>query len=509
MSKEPPCDPAAMSDAEAVALDAAEHERLEASAAEIIGCGNVLERFAQSWSRLMAGEEKNAKLLYLVATSRLFSKCMNAAIKGPTSGGKSELRSRMLDYFPPEAVVSFTTLSEKALLYYEDDFAHKILSMGEAAGTEEQSLQDYLLRELISEGRLRYPVVQKIGNQLATVVIEKNGPVAFMVTTTRAALHPKNETRMLSLEVDDSEKQTVNVLGKVAQIVGMNNEKAVLDYEPWHDYQRWLAGGNCAVVVPFAGELAHLIPPRSVRLRRDFTQILLAIKAHALLHRSHRHVDSRGEIIADVDLDYGAVAELMANIVAEASGAGIRKEVQETMDAVTKANVGLASEDGATADKIAKLLRLDRSSAWRRLKVATTGGFIVNLETRRGQPGRYRVTNQEVEVQALLPSPEELAERLDPPETRATAQPESQAIEDHEENGCTPGCKPYATAKRMTDIEKVPQVARLHGLRGGTVGDGDPFASLKDPSLKFKAEPPQEDYPELPDFLSRQTAAGS
>jgi hypothetical protein len=40
-------------------------------------------------------------------------------------------------------------------------------------------------------------------------------------------------------------------------------------------------------------------------------------------------------------------------------------------------------------------------------------------------------------------------------------------------------------------------------------GDGDPFASLKDPSLKLKAEPPQEDYPELPDFLSRQTAAGS
>ncbi len=109
-------------------------------------------------------------MLYLVATSRLFAKCMNAAIKGPSSGGKSEIRRQVLEFFPPEEVVSFTTLSEKALLYYDDDFAHKILSMGEASGTEEQTLQDYLLRELISEGRLRYPVVQKIeGQGLLTV----------------------------------------------------------------------------------------------------------------------------------------------------------------------------------------------------------------------------------------------------------------------------------------------------------------------------------------------------
>jgi hypothetical protein len=111
--------------------------------------------------------------------------------------------------------ISFTTLSERALLYFEEDFPHKVLSMGEAAGTEEASLQDYLLRELISEGRLRYPVVQKDKAGLATVVIEKNGPVAFMVTTTKAALHPENETRMLSLEIDDSDTQTVKVLSKL------------------------------------------------------------------------------------------------------------------------------------------------------------------------------------------------------------------------------------------------------------------------------------------------------
>ena len=39
----------------------------------------------------------------------------------------------------------------------------------------------------------KYPTVQKIGNIMETIVIEKNGPVAFMVTTTKSKLHPENE----------------------------------------------------------------------------------------------------------------------------------------------------------------------------------------------------------------------------------------------------------------------------------------------------------------------------
>jgi len=233
--------------------------------------------------------------------------------------------------------------------------------MGEASGTDEQSLQDYLLRELISEGRLRYPVVHKVKDSgLVTTTVEKNGPVAFMVTTTKASLHPENETRMLSLEIDDSEKQTKNVLAKVGEIIGMNVDETAIDYDRWLDYQRWLAAGNCKVVVPFARGLAGLIPPRSVRLRRDFTQVLLAIKAHALLHRHHRAVDDRGQIVADIHQDYRPVAELMGGLVAEASGTGIPREVQETIDAVIAETNGLAADDGATADKIAKLLRLDK-----------------------------------------------------------------------------------------------------------------------------------------------------
>jgi hypothetical protein len=446
----------------------ADIEKLELLAGAIIESHDVLSLFQRVWSKVMAGEQRNARLLYLMATTRLFDSCMSAAIKGPSSAGKSALRQRLLDFIPPEHVVAFSTLSEKALLYIEGDFSHKILSMGEAAGAEEQSLQDYLLRELISSGLLIYPVVQKVGNELMTVVIKKHGPVCFFVTTTKAALHPENETRMMSVEVDDSGEQTVSVIDKVAEVVGLNAEKTIVNYEPWRNFQRWLAAGNCTVVVPFARELGQLIPPRSVRLRRDFAQILLAIKAHALLHRNHRQVDGRGQMIADIDMDYRPVAELMGGIVAEASGTSISKELQQTIDAVKAATAGLATDEGATADKIAKLLKLDKSSAWRRLKVAMNKDYIVNLEQRRGQPGRYRLTSQEIEAEPLLPSPKAISEIM--PEGAQPVQPRNrthnrEAFETLSD--CATGCTVAPVAS-------------------------DPFASLMDSKLRLRPRNTEE-----------------
>jgi hypothetical protein len=390
--------------------------------------------------------------------------------------------------------------------------------MGEAAGTEEQELQDYLLRELISEGKLSYPVVQKIGGELITVTIKKNGPVVFLVTTTKNALHPENETRLLSLEVDDSQEQTKKVLSKVAQIIGMNAAKADIDFTPWHDFQRYLARGNRKVVVPFAEKLATMIPPKSVRLRRDFSQILTATKAHALLHRSHRDVNDRGEIVANIDHDYAVVAELMGNIVAEASGTKISQTMQATISAVEKATKNLPEDQGATSDKVGTLMKLDQSTAWWHLRSACTKGLIVNLETRRGQRGRYRVVaDREVEKdEELLPSPRQVATY----DAYVHTQPET--VSDQEDDVCNTVCTddciredddPYAyasayataCAKPLNGNGKVLPYARMHRMHAGTCqacdGKGcptcrpreygigaDPFDGLKDPSLRLKGD---------------------
>jgi hypothetical protein len=465
-----------------------DHETLEQTASEILASNNVLDLFAKEFAKVIAGEAVNGKLLYLVATSRLFDRTMNAAIKGTSAGGKSEIRKRLLEFFPPESIISFTSLSERALIYYDGDFTHKIFSMGEASATDEQDFQDYLLRELMSEGRIRHATVQKVGNELVAVTIEKEGPVAFLVTTTRNKLHAENETRLLSLEIDDTEDQTRAVLGKVAKLEGLNDAAALIDYKRWQDYQRWLETGERRVVVPFADAMAELMPTKAVRLRRDVGQVIRAIKAHALLHRQHRDQDTDGQIVADIEHDYTTVRELMHPILAEGSGVAVNKTMTATVHAVERVTAGLDETKGASGQEIAKALKLDKSAAWRGLSRARNEGLIVNLELRKGLPGKYRVAEQVVEPEPkidILPEPEELEAHTRKPPPQKPVQPcnrDEIANTPQGDNGCIDGCNHgcnpkternpsatgSATVKSMNGQEKSLPVAGLQSFSGGT-----------------------------------------
>ena len=464
-----------------------DQDELRRSAGHIIKDTNILDLFGKEFCKVIAGEAANGKLLYLIATSRLFDRTMNAAIKGTSAGGKSEIRKRILEFFPPESVVGFTSLSEKSLIYHDGDFTHKILSMGEATATDEQDFQDYLLRELMSEGRIRHSTVQKVGNDFVAMTIEKNGPVSFLVTTTKSKLHPENETRMLSLEIDDSETQTKNVLGKVAEVEGLNHSAAQVDYGPWQDFQRWLELGQRRVVVPFAAEMVGLVPPAAVRLRRDVGQVLRAIKAHALLHREQRGRDDGGQIVADIEHDYATVRELLNSILAEGSGVAVNKAMAETIEAVTKATENMMEAEGASAQDIARHLKLDKSAARRRLLSARDEGFVVNLEQRRGMAGKYRVTSQKVESKNILPDAAMLLEHFwntHPTDTPLKSVPpchrEEKADAGLEDNGGKAGGKAVdggnvwqpmanglATDKSRDDNEKSSPVARWQCFSGG------------------------------------------
>jgi hypothetical protein len=464
--------------------------QLWCNARHIANHPRILDLFGASLGREIAGEKVNGKLLYLVATSRLFDKPMHAAIKGTSAGGKSEIRKRILEFFPPESVIAFTSISEKALIYYEGDFAHKIFSMAEAVAVDEQSFQDYLLRELMSEGRIRYDTAQKLGDGIITVTIQKQGPVAFMVTTTKAKLHPENETRMLSLEIDDTERQTKDVIRKIAQAHGVNDSRPV-NYEHWRDFQRWLEHGDREVVIPYANVLAEMVPPVAVRLRRDFGQALCAIQAHALLHRDQRDRDGDGRIVADIENDYETVRGLMNAILAEGAGVAVNPAMTETIAAVEKAATTLSQGEGASAQDIGKLLKLDKSAARRRLIKAREDGFIVNLEVRKGMPGKYRATQQKVEPLNILPTVEELSKEFEkrdlsqsPPESLPPCHREEIDKAAHEDNGGKDGGKPVAsggdrwhggkpvanglaTVKSLDAEEKSVPVARWHENLGG------------------------------------------
>jgi hypothetical protein len=158
-------------------------------------------------------------------------------------------------------------------------------------------------------------------------------------------------------------------------------------------------------VVPYAQALAQLIPPISIRLRRDFGALLNLIKTHALLHRASRERDPDGHIIATLG-DYAAVRGLVGDLIGEGVEAMISPTIRETVGILNE--IIREGKEEATLTDIASRLKLDKSAASRRIKVAVKKGFIRNLETRKGLPAKLVCGDLLAEEIEVLPGLEKL-----------------------------------------------------------------------------------------------------
>lgn len=347
------------------------------------------------------GEAKSARLIYLALTSRFFTRPISIVLKGPSSAGKSFTTERVLDFFPDDAFYSLTAMSDRALAYSDEPLEHRFLVIYEAAGLE-SDFASYLLRSLLSEGCLKYETVEKTSEGMKPRLIERKGPTGCLLTTTAARLHPENETRMLSVNISDTRQQTRFILDRLAE-----ETTTQVDLEPWKALQTWLKAANHRTTIPYAKDLAAMVPEIAVRLRRDFNHVLTLIRAHALLHQCTREKDDEGRIVATVE-DYAAVYSLIADIVAEGVEATVRPEVRETVTAV-KGLIG-EGQDSVSIKRVADALRLDASTVSRRVYVARKLGYLKNEETRRGMPAKLSVGDKMPEDIEVLPHPDRLRE---------------------------------------------------------------------------------------------------
>jgi hypothetical protein len=322
------------------------------------------------------------------------------AVKGPSSGGKSYLTERVLGFFPGSAYYALTAMSERALAYSEEPLINRFLVIYEAAGMS-GDFQTYLIRSLLSEGRLRYEVVEKTSEGLKPRLIEREGPTGLLVTTTAVKLHPENETRMLSLTVTDTHEQTREVMAALAE----DSSVEPPDLGAWHALQEWLAAAEHRATIPYSGELAQNIPPVAVRLRRDFGALLNLIRAHAILHQASRERDAEGRVVATLE-DYASVRELVADLVSEGIEATVQITVRETVD--TLRYLHAEESEPITIVDLAQELKLDKSAAWRRVRTAMDRGYLKNLEDRRGRPARLVPGDPLPDDIEILPAPERL-----------------------------------------------------------------------------------------------------
>ncbi len=361
---------------------------------------SILDRLTEELRQMgVVGEDRAAKLLFLVLATRHFQRPVNSVVKGPSSAGKSFVTESVLRFFPPDAYYTRTAMSPRALAYSQEPMQHRFLVLFEAAGMKD-STGDYLLRSLLSEGRIEYETVEKTKDGMRSRVISREGPTGLIVTTTAVSLHRENETRLISIPATDTRKQTKRILRAMAR---GSSSAYQPDFLPWHALDRWLSSGPTRVIVPFALALASEVPAVAVRLRRDFRTVITLVEAHALLHQVSRRRRNDGSIIAKLD-DYEAVRGLVSDLIASGVEATIPATVRETVAAVN---------DGAsTVAEVAAELKLDKSAAWRRVAVAERSGFLENLETRKGRQAQLVVKAVPPDDIEILPSVKALRTRI-------------------------------------------------------------------------------------------------
>jgi hypothetical protein len=307
---------AAQQQRQSVKSSAPTRDELYASCRSIAENPQLLEDMADVAEQLgVVNDRQGTKAIYLAATSRL---CRRAALsllrRGAASSGKSKPITIVLMLIPGESVLTAASGSPKSLPYYGGNdinaLKHKIIYIPEAASIADKGGAEteytIMLRILISEGRIIYQtvVISKDGGP-KTITIEKEGPIAVIVTSARNNIEDEMLTRLVVSDADETDEQTNDIIRRT-----LTKRGEVPDCQPWVDFQRWLElGGPYEVVIPFLAAIrkAHKQSDRKLplRYRRDLASFITAIEASAIVHSAQRRRDADNCIIAEM-VDYEA-----------------------------------------------------------------------------------------------------------------------------------------------------------------------------------------------------------
>jgi len=361
---------------------------------------DILQRFTTDVGKLLAGEERAAKLTYLILNTRFDERPVSAVFKGPSSTGKNHILQTVLSFFPETAFHIYSATSPQALVYTDKDFKHRFIVFYESAGITNA----YIMRSILSEGHINYETTTKIDGEFTTQKIDKPGPTGLLTTTIEEeVVNDKGQTatRLLTIPIDDTKAQTKRVMTQQGRIATGKMSQQV-DFKTWHYFQEWLSLRRREVIIPYAVILAEHIQPVAIRLRRDFPMLLSLIRAHARMHQFSRGKNKKGNILAAGE-DYAAVRELVNDLMAGEVRASVPEGVRETVQAVQDS---LKKGKRVNYISLARELDLDVSAAHHRVKKAISLGFLHNRQTQKRQEADLRISEPLPEDQILLPPPD-------------------------------------------------------------------------------------------------------
>jgi hypothetical protein len=224
-------------------------------------------------------ERRNALATYIIATSRLREKPLNEIIKGTSSSGKNHLAKTVLKFLPDGEVVSGSNMTAHAVDYAGTNrLAHKVIYIDEQVG------RNHPLRQLISEGRqIRWSTQMEGGRRVMKEHVTK-GPVACITTTTQNALAIDDESRNLSVWIDESHRQTQEIAK--AHVTTQLEPLSETRLHQWHVLQHLVAERREMVIhtPPWFMDVADkVLPYGDLRIRRYWPAFVEACKVVALI----------------------------------------------------------------------------------------------------------------------------------------------------------------------------------------------------------------------------------
>lgn len=353
-----------------------------------------------------AGDPCPPLLVYVAITSRLLEKPMHLALIGPSASGKNKAIDSVTPMFPNDQLLVLDASSERALIYSQRDFRNIAVIFSEADSIPDHGTAASAIRSIVSSGRLLYSTVvtDPKSNVPQTHEIEKEGPTVLITTSTRSVAHQLG-TRLLEVPIADDVEQSRRVLRALAKGVARGTQSEP-DLQDLIALQSWLqiAGGR-EVIVTFAHVLAEIVNANSVRVRRDFRQLLSCIQAIALLHQCQRERDSGGAIIASLD-DYAVARDLLQDVFRAIESEGLSDALRDTLAMID-------DESESTVTEIAKKCHISKSTASGRIRRLLVGGWIANKEPRKGHAYRLVRIGDVPDNPVGLPSVEQVRDLLE------------------------------------------------------------------------------------------------
>ena len=349
----------------------------------------------------ITGEEFNVLLLYFVGTSRLLERPANVIVQGSSASGKSYMIDKVSELFPPECKIVASAMTPQALHHMEPgSLRHKFVVAGERSRLENDDRAEATraLREMLSGGRLSKLMPSKSGGEIVTKLIEQDGPIAYVESTTLTHIFDEDLNRCLLVHPDETSEQTKRILVTETSF----DEDQREDVRQRHyAMQRLLR--RFAVKVPYQRSLAELMPHDKVETRRLFPMLLAIVRASALLHQWRREDLGDGVLVATED-DYATAYQLLRKPISEALAGTVSDAVQSYFDWLKSANV---PERFCVAD----ILNCNdnpkgESQTYAIVKELHKANYLITVEG--NHRGKHYQINDDPVVGDVLPTPEKL-----------------------------------------------------------------------------------------------------